>query len=258
MIPQDVTIENLFHLELLTSVNFNYRTFGLDAAPYYSTLSASVSASGDFNADGIELDFNGISHTFDELERVWLIDKRDPVAVAVAFESETLNFPFDPNTNPPFPSSATADHGFVVDLTDREFFASIYPSLKVHETAAYKLLPFSPPWFGSQGGYNGSYGSYDSLFSVQKFATRTDFNQDPPMVTEQGFELKISSPFFRGSITGGDMQMYIRCHARGTDYEIAIDASSWGELEFRDIRGTYSGAFEDDDGISYSFSLTIG
>lgn len=110
-----------------------------------------------------------------------------------------------------------------------------------------RTVPFAPPTFSVSG----------LSITDNQAGTKTDEDGN---VTDITGVFVVSTPQFRGSIEGGDLEMYFSMHANissGPVFEHAIDASSWDGADFRDIRGTYGTTSVDINGVSYTWSLTL-
>jgi len=237
-----VTARNLF----IDGPDLLKHYFAIDASPIYLTIDASVSTEGGSFTDPLRpnLDYvvSAESHTFPQLTRQTLRELNRPI------------FSVNEELTRAHSVSTYIDRAEDLDnFPDAGKFVAYLNSVDFNDGS---LSPYSPSKFEIPNFTNGFSHSFDNAVE------ETDTLPSPPVATLSDLVMGGNLPLFRGSIVGGDLEMFI---AYGMSYagyfptsEIVIDASAWTQLDFRDIRGTYSQTDTDSNGIEYVWSVTVG
>lgn len=220
---------------------------GGDASPIYMTVNASVTINGSYYGTGayenIEYIYNAATITATELNRVAV---RDTIYSAYEPHYEITLSGF----------ASTWVDIFDEDSIPSDSFIAIFASLP--STASQDYMPFSPPKFD-----RGNSPFID--LSGTSVGTRRDHSAGPPSDNNMDVTLGIDGPLFRGSIAGGDLEMYFTLtgtinqpyETESINEEIAVDCSSWDSTDFRDITGTYTQLDTDANGITYDWEIVI-
>jgi len=205
---------------------------GIDSSPIYLTVDAQVAVSGSYTAGSNDYDFSATT-SISTLNRVSIMDGR-----TLSAANQNLD-------------GTQYDLAQEVLLEAGEFAATIAKLIGA-DTFRFLIAPFGPPEFLHDG-----LGEENLVIG-----TVTDNNDDPATVTDAIGTFILSTPFFTGTIQGGDLKLKVRLIANLTNssntFIHEVDASAWGSPEFRDIRGTYGTTSTDSNGISYTWSITIG
>ena len=218
----------------------------LDASPIYTTIDASVSvAATSYTVDDYDYAVASASHSFTQLQREPLIDATTSYIAYENEEIDGLETPtyFDGLDDFIFPSSGAGK--FAADILN--FTDVLTP-------------PFSPPRFYTPDATGSQSYFFDEV------VTETNNDPDPPEVNQVDIRATVGTPVFTGTVLGGDLKMTITFSGvvfgfgpgAGTVNEtVEIDCSSWTSADFRNIRGTYGKTTTDDNGIAYTWSLTV-
>jgi len=213
-----------------------------EASPIYSTIDASVVVSGGYTAGDIEYDYSG-STSINQVSRIAIIDQ----VTGIEFGGD--NFEIDREND----INSYIDVGIISVIPTGNFAALHWQELGCNGGSP----PFAPPRF-----------SLAEIITDTIEGTRTDTSTDPEEETASFVRLTLTPPYFTGTISGGDLELVVELQVEvgytfsGSAYTESFtdktDASGWGSPEFRDIRGTYGTTSTDSNGISYTWSITIG
>lgn len=247
--PRNIIVDSPIALSAL--LNDVYDPFySFEASPIYTSISCEISVNGSYygkvgtSYEDIEYDYTGL--TFPALTRT-----------RISVRDAEWNFN-DPESVNLYRSGVyvRADLGSVFGL---------FPEDKCVVVQGWRTergntpAPFDPPFFETA---SMRFENYENA------GTRTDHGADPPTQSALKATFSVGVPNIIGSITGGDLKLRISIGyrlnldiAQGERREGSVwyeqDISGWTSGNFRDIRGTYGGTVTDEEGLEYTFSLTI-
>lgn len=224
----------------------------IESSPIYQTLDASVSVSGgSFTLDGYDYEVSSVSKTFDQLERERAVEVS--LSGGMFYVNEEVNI--------------YGIRSYYDGLNDLLFASNAGKFVALNRNLDNRLnafsLPFSPPEFLTPNGSGSFFHRFVDAVEI------TDPDGTPPTnVKEKDVLVSVSAPVFTGNLLDGNLKMIIDFSASVQGWfntnsgsvidSIEIDCAAWGTPEFRDIRGTYGTTSTDDNGISYTWSITIG
>lgn len=225
-----------------------YAPIGADASPIYQTMNGQVTINGSYFGDvgtayeDREYIYDNVTLTMVELTRIGLRDL--PGGVYVALPNYVIN--------PPHFSGIQTDLLYYGIYDTFEKFEAVCGSLPSYGDSHQ---PFAPP---------NIYGSLNHV-EADGFDTGEVILESTGTVIKSSTFLYIAGPYFRGKIEDGDLEMYFRLDGtinhpyqyQNVAEELVINASSWGESDFRDVRGTYTTVSTDSRGMTFDWTVTL-
>jgi hypothetical protein len=211
-----------------------------EGSPIYTTINATVTVAGSYTDGDLTYDYND---TVDLTEQTRTELRSIVGGVDIAGENyEIVRVDGD---------SSWVDFGVITVVPADTFLAVQSQKLGCNGGSP----PFAPPEFLAT--------------NTQAFidGTRTDDSVAPPVITTPSMELLFTTPYFVGSIKDGDLVFRTTLSVTVNDGDVDqysesfnhdISATSWATTDFRDVRGTYGETSFDVNGISYTWSVTIG
>jgi len=223
-----------------------YAPVGADASPIYQTMNGQVTINGSYFGDvgtayeDREYIYDNVTLTMVERTRIGLRDLPGGV--------DTPNYVIDP----PHFSGIQTDLLYEGIYDTSEKFIALCGNLPSYGDSHQ---PFAPPTIS------------ESLNHVEAdgFDTGEVILESTGTVIKSSASLSISGPFFRNKIEDGDLEMYFRLDGtinfpyqyQNVAEELVINASSWGESDFRDVRGTYTTFSTDSRGMTFDWTVTL-
>lgn len=225
----------------------------IESSPIYQTLDASVSVSGgSYTVDGYDYVVSAVSKNFDQLQRERAVEVA--LSGGIFYANESID--------------VYGNRSYFDGLNDLIMGSNAGKFIAANREIDTRLnafsLPFSPPFFFTP--YSGN-GILPHIFADAVEITDPD-GTPPANVKEKNVSVSVGTPFFAGKLLDGDLKMIVAFSAAvqgwlsgnsgSVNDRVEIDCSAWGTPEFRDIRGTYGTTSTDENGISYTWSITIG
>ncbi len=231
--PRNIIADGPDAFSLALRAEYNSGITAIEASPIYTSISGSVYVNGSYSSFGYDYSFGktmtlGPRTRSDIRAGITTIEEESYEVERVGAVSTYADLPDLFTAFGHSSSEVVIMHGAPVSITGQ-------------------TLPFAPP----------AYSISELSITDTQAGTETDPDGNTTYVTGV---FSISVPLFRGTIEGGDLEMYFLMQANisdGPNFEHAIDASSWGTADFRDIRGTYGTTSVDTNGVSYTWSLTL-
>ena len=233
--PRNIVADGPDVFALASSVSDGLSPHGAEASPIYLTVDASVAVSGSYTVGTVTREYSGSTS----------VTQRTRAAIRTDAEVDVVGENYEIERD--HGDSNWADFGVLQTGASNTFSAVHWNPMGCNGGTP----PFAPP-------------SFVLAPSIVEYVdgTETDTAPDPDTETPITVEVRVVQPLFTGSIQDGDLKMLVRLVAvengvMETFYE-EIDASAWTVTDFRDIRGTYGKTSTDSNGISYTWSITIG
>lgn len=231
--PRNIVADGPDAFNLALRAEYNSGLTAIEASPIYTSLSGSVYINGSYSSFDYDYDFDK-TIILDPRARsnirtgTTIIEEENYEVERVGAVSTYADLPDIFSAFGHSSSEVVIMHGAPVSITGQ-------------------TVPFAPPAYSITG------------LSVTDTQAGTETDEDNNVTDITGV-FSVSVPQFRGSVEGGDLEMYFLMQANisdGPNFEHAIDASSWDSADFRDIRGTYGTTSVDSNGVSYTWSLTL-
>jgi len=215
---------------------------GAEGSPIYTTIDADGDATGSWSDGTWDYTFTGSGSII--TQRVRQAARDQIIGVDISGENYEITRKYS--------ESSWADIGIISGYDTDKFYAEQGYTLGCNGG----VPPFAPPIFRT-----------DTQIISFVPGLRTNI-LDPSDTNVTSTEIRITPPYFTGSIQDGDLKMVIRMdvwfdYGTGTptfleEFLIETDCSSWTTTDFRDIRGAYGETSIDVNGITYTWSITIG
>jgi hypothetical protein len=234
--PRNIVLDGPDVFSKIAAIGINPLASSAEGSPIYQTIDAEITVTGSYTVGTVTYDYSG---TATATQRI-----RDSIRTDAALDIYGENYEITRSND----VSTWIDFGAIISAPENTFAAVQSNYLGCNGGTP----PFAPPGF---------------LLAPPIIeyidGTSTDSSISPPLVEDVSVELQITPPYFTGSIQGGDLKMNVNLSIveNGNPQETfvhEIDASGWGVLDFRDIRGTYGTTSYDSNGIEYVWSITIG